>query len=84
LQEEDPAAGFFDRIIDAEVLAAIDALPEEFRVAVVLSDLEGLSYQEVSDVMGIPVGTVKSRLFRGRKRLQQALLAFAREMGYVS
>jgi len=84
LQDVDPADGFLDRIIDAEVVAAIDALPEEFRVAVVLSDLEGLSYQEVSEAMGIPVGTVKSRLFRGRKRLQQALLAFAREMGYVS
>lgn len=81
---EDPAGGFFERIIDAEVIAAIDDLPEDFRVAVVLSDLEGLSYQEVSEIMGIPVGTVKSRLFRARKRLQAQLYTFAREMGYVS
>ena len=82
--DEDPAGEFFERIIDAEVIAAIDALPEEFRVPIVLSDLEGLSYQEVAEIMGIPVGTVKSRLFRARKRLQSKLYAFAREMGYVS
>lgn len=81
---DDPVGGFFERIIDAEVIAAIDDLPEEFRVAVVLSDLEGLSYQEVSEIMDIPVGTVKSRLFRARKRLQAQLYTFAREMGYVS
>lgn len=79
----DPEGGFFDRIIDDEVIAAIDDLPDEFRVAVVLSDLEGLSYQEVAEIMGIPVGTVKSRLFRARKRLQRRLYSFAREMGYI-
>ena len=81
---DDPAGEFFERIIDDEVIAAIDALPDEFRVAVVLSDLEGLSYQEIAEIMGIPVGTVKSRLFRARKRLQARLYAYAREMGYVS
>jgi RNA polymerase sigma-70 factor (ECF subfamily) len=84
VSDDDPAGAFFERIIDAEVIAAIDDLPEDFRVAIVLSDLEGLSYQEVSEIMGIPVGTVKSRLFRARKRLQTQLHAFAREMGYVS
>ena len=63
--------------------AAIDALPDDFRVAVVLSDLEGLSYQEISEIVGIPVGTVKSRLFRARKRLQERLYDYAREMGYL-
>jgi RNA polymerase sigma-70 factor (ECF subfamily) len=52
-------------------------------VAVVLIDLEGLSYQEASELMGVPVGTVKSRLFRARKRLQQKLYAYAVEMGYL-
>ena len=80
----DASGDFFERIIDREVIAAIDDLPEEFRVPVVLSDLEGLSYQEISEILGIPVGTVKSRLFRARKRLQAKLYSFAREMGYVS
>ena len=84
IAEVDPEGSFFDRIIDDEVIAAIDALPDEFRVAVVLSDLEGLSYQEVAEIMDIPVGTVKSRLFRARRRLQAKLLSFAREMGYLS
>ncbi|MDP2470006.1 MAG: sigma-70 family RNA polymerase sigma factor [Candidatus Palauibacterales bacterium] len=83
LYEADPEGRIFDRIIDDQVIRAIDELPEEFRVTVVLSDLEGLSYQEVSDLMGVPVGTVKSRLFRARKRLQEKLYEFAVEMGYL-
>lgn len=82
--DEDPEGGFFDRLVAEEVTAAIDELPDEFRVAVVLSDLEGLSYEEVADAMGIPVGTVKSRLYRGRRRLQHRLYSYAREMGYLS
>jgi RNA polymerase sigma-70 factor (ECF subfamily) len=84
VQDTDPVGGFFDRIIDEEVISAIDELPVEFRIAVVLSDLEGLSYQEVAEIMEIPVGTVKSRLFRARKRLQERLYAYARDMGYLS
>jgi RNA polymerase sigma-70 factor (ECF subfamily) len=84
LKGADPAELLFDRLIDKEVIQAIDALPDEFRVPVVLSDLEGLSYQEISDIMDIPVGTVKSRLFRARRRLQQKLYTYAREMGYIS
>jgi len=61
----------------------VDALPEEYRTAVVLSDLEGLSYDEIAEAMGVPVGTVKSRLFRGRRRLQEALYRYAEEMGHV-
>ena len=83
LYEVDPEGRIFDHIIDDQVIAAIDGLPDEFRVAVVLSDLEGLSYQEVSELMEIPVGTVKSRLFRARRRLQGRLYEYAVEMGYV-
>lgn len=83
LYEADPEGRIFDHIIDDQVIAAIDALPDEFRVAVVLSDLEGLSYQEVAELMDIPVGTVKSRLFRARKRLQEQLYDYAVEMGYL-
>jgi RNA polymerase sigma-70 factor (ECF subfamily) len=83
LYEADPEGRIFRHIIDDEVIAAIDELPEEFRVAIVLSDIEGLSYQEVAELMEIPVGTVKSRLFRARKRLQERLYEYAVEMGYL-
>jgi RNA polymerase sigma-70 factor (ECF subfamily) len=80
----DPEGVFFDAIVDAKVLEAIDELPEEFRTAVVLSDLEGLGYAEIAELMEVPVGTVKSRLFRGRHRLQKVLYDYAREMGYIT
>ncbi len=81
--DQDPEGQFFDSIVDDEVLRAIDALPEEYRTAVVLSDVEGLPYQEIAEMMGVPVGTVKSRLFRGRRQLQKVLHDFAVEMGYI-
>lgn len=79
----DPEGEFFHEIVDDEILRAIDALPEEYRTAVVLSDLEGLPYGEIAELMGVPVGTVKSRLFRGRRQLQQVLYEYAVEMGYI-
>lgn len=82
--DTDPEGGFFRRIVDDEVLRAVDALPEEYRTAVVLSDLEGMSYQEIAEFMDVPVGTVKSRLFRGRRRLQEMLYDYAAEMGYLT
>jgi len=81
--DTDPEGRFFDSIVDQSVSDAIDTLPEDFRTAVVLSDLEDMSYAEIAEVMGVPVGTVKSRLFRGRRELQKALYAYATEMGYV-
>ena len=83
LRQEDPAAEFFDRIIDDEIVEAIEELPEAFRVTLVLSDLEGMSYEEIADELGIALGTVKSRLYRARRRLQRELYDYAREMGYV-
>jgi len=83
-QEDDPEGSFFGRIIDAQVLEAIQGLQDEYRDALVLSDIDGLSYKEVADVLGVPVGTVKSRLFRGRRQLQGHLYDYAVEMGYVS
>ena len=80
----DPEGEFFRSIVDEEILRAIDDLPDEYRMAVVLSDLEDLSYSEIAEVMEIPVGTVKSRLFRGRRQLQERLHAYAVEMGYIS
>ncbi len=83
-KDADPEGEFFRAIVDEEVLRAIDDLPDEYRMAVVLSDLEDLSYNEIAEIMEIPVGTVKSRLFRGRRQLQERLHAYAVEMGYIS
>jgi RNA polymerase sigma-70 factor, ECF subfamily len=79
----DPEGDFFRSIVDERIFEAIDALPDDFREAVTLSDLQDLSYQEIADVTGLPLGTVKSRLFRGRKLLQRALHQYAVESGYV-
>jgi len=83
VEQVDPAGQFFESIVDEEVLRAIDALPEDFKTVVVLSDVEGLTYQEISDLVDIPVGTVKSRLFRGRRQLQKVLYDYAVETGHI-
>lgn len=83
VQNADPEKEFFDSFVDREVTAAIDRLPEPFREAVVLSDLEGMAYPQVAAVLGVPVGTVKSRIFRGRRILQEELYEYALEMGYI-
>jgi RNA polymerase sigma-70 factor (ECF subfamily) len=83
VQDEDPQGAFFDRIVDDELLRAIDQLPVAFRETLVLSDVEGMSYQEIAGILGIPVGTVKSRLFRARQLLQGKLYDYAVEMGYI-
>jgi RNA polymerase sigma-70 factor (ECF subfamily) len=82
--ELDPEGRFYDSFLDDEVTRAIEALPEEYRSAVVLSDLQGLRYAEIAEVLGVPEGTVKSRLFRGRRLLQKKLARFAVDMGYLS
>jgi RNA polymerase sigma-70 factor, ECF subfamily len=68
-----------DRFTDAEVKQAIEALPENFRMAVLLADVEGFSYKEIAEILDIPIGTVMSRLHRGRKALQKQLYQFAVE-----
>lgn len=81
--EHDPEGEFFDHLVDETVLGAVEALPEEFREALVLSDLEGLPYAEIAQVLEVPVGTVKSRLFRARRQLQRVLHEYAVEQGYL-
>ncbi|HXE57127.1 MAG TPA: sigma-70 family RNA polymerase sigma factor [Gemmatimonadales bacterium] len=81
--DTDPEGRFFSRIVDEQVLAALDDLPPDFREVVVLSDVEGLPYAEIAELLGVPVGTVKSRLFRARRLLQRALYDYAVEMGYL-
>jgi RNA polymerase sigma-70 factor (ECF subfamily) len=66
-----------DWFTDAEVKEAVEALPEQFRMAVLLADVEGFSYKEIADILDIPIGTVMSRLHRGRKALQRRLYEFA-------
>ena len=70
-----------DWFTDGEVKEAIEALPETFRMAVILSDVEGFSYKEIAEMLDIPIGTVMSRLHRGRKALQKQLYDFALERG---
>ena len=68
-------------LTDAEITQALNDLPETFRMAVYLADVEGFSYAEIADIMGTPIGTVMSRLHRGRGRLQRALWEYARARG---
>lgn len=72
-----------DRFTDDDVKAAIDSLPEAFRMAVLLSDVEGFSYKEISEITDVPMGTVMSRIHRGRKALQKALVERGVSRGMV-
>src|SRR5213595_3611618 len=72
-----------DIYTDDEVKEAIESLPEQFRMAVLLADVEGFSYKEIADIMDVPIGTVMSRLHRGRKQLQERLWDFGRERGLL-
>ena len=71
--EPTPAQVFDDRHFDGDVQAALKALPPEYRAAVILCDIEGLSYEEIADTLGIKLGTVRSRIHRGRAQLREAL-----------
>ncbi len=69
---------------DEDVKAALDALPEAFRMAVLLADVEGFSYKEIAGILDVPIGTVMSRLHRGRRALEKALWQKTRERGLVT
>lgn len=79
----DPEGDFYDSFLDEQIVEAIAELPDEYRDAVVMSDLHGLKYGEVAKVLGVPEGTIKSRLFRGRRLLQAKLRDYAETMGYI-
>lgn len=81
--EEAPDRQIFDGLLGAEVEAALAQVPEVFRISVVLSDLEGLSYDEISEITEVPVGTVRSRIARGRAILRRELLTYAQQEGYI-
>ncbi|HLN16018.1 MAG TPA: sigma-70 family RNA polymerase sigma factor [Acidimicrobiales bacterium] len=72
-----------DGFTDDEVKAALESLPEDFRIAVLLADVEGFSYKEIAEITEVPIGTVMSRIHRGRRALQKALHEFAESRGLV-
>jgi RNA polymerase sigma-70 factor, ECF subfamily len=78
-----PEIQVLDRIMDTEVRESLEALPAQFRAAVLLVDVQGFSYKEAAEILGVPEGTVMSRLFRGRHVLQSRLWEFARDRHYV-
>ncbi|MDQ3364316.1 MAG: sigma-70 family RNA polymerase sigma factor [Myxococcota bacterium] len=82
-ERQTPERALLERSVSDDVQRALDGLPDDFRTAVVLCDVQGLSYKEIADIMQTPVGTVMSRLFRGRKLLAASLREFALAEGYV-
>jgi RNA polymerase sigma-70 factor (ECF subfamily) len=81
--EDNPERQFFAKIFDDDVKKAIEELPDDFRMVVILSFLEGFSYQEIAEIADLQLGTVKSRLHRGRKLLQKKLFEYAVRNGYI-
>jgi RNA polymerase sigma-70 factor (ECF subfamily) len=80
LNPEDAA---LENVLDEDVQAALEALPEDYRMVVLLADLEDFSYQEIAEILEIPVGTVMSRLYRARRKLESEMLRYARDHGYI-
>jgi RNA polymerase sigma-70 factor (ECF subfamily) len=78
-----PEEELLEKVLDEDVQQAIEELPHDYRMVVLLADLEGFAYKEIADILEIPVGTVMSRLYRGRRLLEEALLKYAREHGYI-
>jgi RNA polymerase sigma-70 factor (ECF subfamily) len=81
--QRDPEGILLDRTLSDDVARALGSLPEEFRLAVVLCDVEGFSYKEIAEIMECPIGTVMSRLYRGRRLLRKELYDFAVAQGIV-
>ncbi len=78
-----PEAEVLDGLPDDEVKAALESIPEQFRIAVILCDIEEFSYKEISNILDVPIGTVMSRIHRGRKLLQEKLWEYAAERGLI-
>jgi RNA polymerase sigma-70 factor (ECF subfamily) len=78
-----PEKEFLNKVLSKDIEKAVDTLPEAFRMVIILSDLEGFSYQEISEMLKVPVGTIRSRLARGRGLLQKALWEHAKDAGLI-
>ena len=78
-----PEQEFLANVLDGDIQKSLEALPEDFRMVVVLADLESFTYKEIAEILDVPVGTVMSRLYRGRRLLESAMLKYAREHGYL-
>lgn len=81
---QEPENDFFDRLLSDEVVEALDQVPVDFRMVVILADIQDFSYKEIAEIVGCPVGTVMSRLFRGRRILQKHLYDYAVREGIVT
>jgi RNA polymerase sigma-70 factor (ECF subfamily) len=75
--------GLLHYLVQDDVKRALEALPDEYRMVILLADLEDFAYKEIADIVGCPVGTVMSRLFRGRRLLRKSLAEFAKKSGYI-
>jgi RNA polymerase sigma-70 factor, ECF subfamily len=82
-QEHGSVEELLRHVVQDDVKRALDALPEEYRLVVLLADLEDFSYKEIAAIVDCPVGTVMSRLFRGRRLLRKSLEDFAKKSGYI-
>ena len=79
----DPEEGLMSQELDQEIRDALMALPHHYRMAVLMVDLQGLSYQEVADALEVPIGTIMSRLYRGRKKIEHALMSYGKRANYL-
>jgi RNA polymerase sigma-70 factor (ECF subfamily) len=82
-RSKDPEEELLEDVLDEDVQRALEDLPDDYRMAVILADLEGFSYKEIAEILEVPLGTVMSRLYRGRKLLEEEMLRYAREHGYL-
>ncbi len=80
---KDPESEIFQDMMDEDVKRALDSLPHDYKMVVLLADIEGFSYKEIAEILDCPVGTVMSRLYRGRKMLERTLLEYAKKYGYI-
>jgi len=80
---KNPEEELLENVLDEDIQRSIDELPPDYRMVVLLADLENFSYKEIAEILEVPVGTVMSRLYRGRRLLEKVMLDYARDHGYI-